>query len=99
MRAARSEIIPLGNFSYQMWHDGSTGTSYLADTTELVKIQVFDQAGCAAMDSVQVTMLPIAGCRTWVADTALCGNNSLVLDAGNPGASYLWSTGESNPGD
>jgi gliding motility-associated-like protein len=88
-----TEIIPLGNFSYQMWHDGSTGTSYQADRTELVTIQVFDQAGCTAFDSVQVTMYPLPLVNLG-ADTALCGNNSLVLDAGNPGATYLWSTGE-----
>jgi hypothetical protein len=27
-------------------------------------------------------------------DTAICAGNSLVLDAGNPGCSYLWSTGD-----
>ena len=35
--------------------------------------------------------MPVVGLGS---DTALCGNNSLVLDAGNPGATYLWSTGE-----
>ncbi len=86
------EIIPQGNFAYQMWHDGSTGTRFMADTTELVKIQVFNQAGCTAFDSVQVTMhpLPVVNLGN---DTALCGNNSLLLDAGNPDATYLWSTG------
>jgi hypothetical protein len=29
------------------------------------------------------------------ADTALCSGCSITLDAGNPGSSYLWSTGES----
>jgi gliding motility-associated-like protein len=76
-----------------MWHDGSIGTSYLADTTVLIKIQVFDQAGCTAFDSLQVTMYPLPLVNLG-ADTALCGNNSLVLDAGNPDATYLWSTGE-----
>ena len=87
------EIIPQGNFAYQMWHDGSTGTTYITDTTELVKIQVFDQAGCTAADSVQVTMYPLPVVNLG-GDTALCGNNSLILDAGNPDATYLWSTGE-----
>lgn len=89
-----TEIIPLGSFSYQMWQDGSTGTSYRADTTELVTIQVFDQAGCTAFDSVRITMYPMPVINLG-ADTALCGNNSLILDAENPDASYLWSTGES----
>jgi gliding motility-associated-like protein len=87
------EIIPQGSFTFQMWHDGSTGTRYIADTTELVKIQVFDQAGCAASDSVLVTMQPFPSVNLGK-DTALCGNYSLILDAGNPGATYLWSTGE-----
>lgn len=87
------EIIPQGNYAYQMWHDGSISTTYITDTTELVKIQVFDQAGCTAADSVQVTMYPLPVVNLGP-DTALCGNNSLVLDAGNPDATYLWSTGE-----
>ena len=28
------------------------------------------------------------------ADTIICHNTSITLDAGNPGASYMWSTGE-----
>jgi gliding motility-associated-like protein len=87
------EIIPQGYFSHHMWNDGSTGSSYLADTTELVKIQVFDEAGCTASDSVQVIMYPLPVVDLGN-DTVLCGNRSIVLDAGNPGATYLWSTGE-----
>ncbi|MEI7661552.1 MAG: M14 family zinc carboxypeptidase [Bacteroidota bacterium] len=30
------------------------------------------------------------------ADTSLCGWSSLTLDAGNPGCSYLWSTGQTS---
>ncbi len=92
------EIIPLGNFSYQMWHDGSTGTSYVADSTSLVTIQVFDQAGCTAFDSVQVIMypMPIVNLGT---DTSLCGNNSLLLDAGNPGCHLFVVDGGNYPRD
>jgi hypothetical protein len=30
------------------------------------------------------------------ADISVCANESVVLDAGNPGATYLWSTGETS---
>ena len=89
------EIVPEGNFSYHRWHDGSIDRTYLTDTTELVKIQVYDQIGCIAEDSVQVIMHPMPVVDLGP-DTALCGSNSLILDAGNPGATYLWSTGETS---
>ncbi|MBA7561018.1 hypothetical protein ES708_02652 [subsurface metagenome] len=86
-------ITPAGDFTTHMWHDGSTGPTYTTDTTEMVRIQVFDDAGCTAFDSVQVTAYPtpvvVLG-----NDTTLCGEMSLTLDAGNPGSIYNWSTGE-----
>ena len=87
-------ITPTGSFTVQAWHDGSTGTSYTTDTTEFVRIQVFDDAGCTAFDSVQITAyeVPVVDLGN---DTVLCGDASLILDAGNPGSTYLWSTGES----
>jgi gliding motility-associated-like protein len=86
-------IIPEGSFTTHMWHDGSTEPSYTADTTELVRIQVFNQAGCTAFDSVQVSGYPTPSVDLGN-ETTLCGEMSLVLDAGNPGSVYEWSTGE-----
>ena len=86
-------IVPTGNYRYQQWHDLSTGETYTADTTEMVSITVYDAAGCMAVDSVQVTSYhtPIVDLGN---DTTLCGQMSLLLDAGNLGSTYLWSTGE-----
>jgi len=88
-----AEITPSGSFTWLRWHDGSIGQTYSADTTELVGITVFDDYNCTAADSVQVTMYlqPVVNLGN---DTTLCGEASLILDAGNPGAVYLWSTGE-----
>jgi gliding motility-associated-like protein len=86
-------IVPDGEFSTHMWlNNSSTAATYTTDTTELVRIQVFDDAGCTAFDSVQVTSFPVPVVDLGN-DTTLCGETSLVLDAGNPGASYNWSTG------
>jgi gliding motility-associated-like protein len=85
-------ITPTGNYSYQQWHDLSTGQSYTANTTEMVSITVYDAVGCTAEDSVQVTSYPTPVVDLGN-DTTLCGAMSLILDAGNPGSMYLWSTG------
>lgn len=87
------EIIPDGNFTMLNWHDGSTTPTYTVDTTELAKIQVFDEYGCTAQDSVRVNHYPMPVVNLGN-DTSLCGDASLILDAGNPGAVYSWSTGE-----
>ena len=86
-------ITPTGNYMYQQWHDMSTGQTYTADTTEMVSITVYDAAGCTAEDSVQVTSYPTPVVDLG-SDTTLCGAMSLILDAGNTGSTYLWSTGE-----
>jgi gliding motility-associated-like protein len=86
-------ITPTGNYSYQQWHDLSTGQTYTATTTEMVSITVYDAFGCMAEDSVQVTAHP-SPVVDLGNDTTLCGLMSLILDAGNPGSTYLWSTGD-----
>ena len=88
-------IIPAGSFTIHMWHDGSTAPSYSTDTSEQVGIQVFDDAGCTVSDSVQLTVYPVPLVDLGN-DTTLCGPASLILDAGNPGAIYEWSTGETS---
>jgi gliding motility-associated-like protein len=86
-------ITPTGNYSYQQWHDLSTGQSYTAHTTEMVSITVYDAIGCTAEDSVQVISYPTPVVDLGN-DTTLCGAMSLILDAGNSGSTYLWSTGD-----
>ena len=87
-------IVPTGKFTVVFWlNDGSTDPTYTTDTTEMVRIQVFDDGGCTVFDSVQITSYPSPEVDLGN-DTTLCGEMSLILDAGNPDAMYLWSTGE-----
>jgi hypothetical protein len=51
-----------------------------------------DARGCAAQDSIRLSIDPDAA----LGDTlALCPGKTLTLNAGNPGATYAWSTGDS----
>jgi gliding motility-associated-like protein len=88
-------VTPVGAFVSVLWHDGSGGSSYITDVSEMVRITVYDENSCTATDSVQVTVTgtPYVNIGN---DTLLCGEQSLVLDAGNPGSVYEWSTGETS---
>lgn len=57
-------------------------------------VVVTDANGCAdtAFYALQVWPLPIVDLGN---DTTLCQGNSLIIDAGNPGSTYSWSTAES----
>jgi gliding motility-associated-like protein len=88
-------VTPVGTFVNVLWQDGSTGSSYTTDVSKIVRVVVYDENSCAAFDSVQVTVTgtPYVNIGN---DTLLCGEQSLVLDAGNPGSVYEWSTGETS---
>lgn len=55
-----------------------------------------DEAGCSnkANQTMTVNPLPVINI---VSDTTLCHNHSVILDATNEGATYLWSTGATTP--
>jgi gliding motility-associated-like protein len=88
-------VNPVGSFVSILWHDGSSATSYTTDVSEMVRVVVYDENSCAAFDSVQVTVTGTPHVNIGN-DTLLCGEQSLVLDAGNPGSVYEWSTGETS---
>ena len=83
---------------------GLPGSSYLwstSDTTQTISVstlgsysvQVTNSIGCVGADTLEV----LAGTVPAVflgTDSAQCGG-TVVLDAGNPGAAYLWSTSAS----
>lgn len=60
-------------------------------TTAQYTLTMTDASGCADRDTVQVSVLPAPPVFLGN-DTTLCGT-ALTLDAGNPGSSFLWSTG------
>jgi hypothetical protein len=74
--------------STYLWSDSSTAQTLTVTVSGVYAVTVTNANGCEAVDSISVTInaLPVVSLG---ADTTVCG--SLVLDAGNAGASYLWS--------
>ncbi len=56
-------------------------------------VNVSDTSGHSSIDSVFVEVYALPNIELG-ADTSICGSVTWTLDAGNPGSTYLWSTGE-----
>ncbi|CAN5427568.1 hypothetical protein BH09BAC5_BH09BAC5_02510 [soil metagenome] len=82
---------------------GNPGSDFLwstGDTTQTISVSVSgiyyvtSSSGiCSFSDTITVTFLPVPSIDLGN-DTLLCPNETFVLDAGNPGMSYSWNTGE-----
>lgn len=78
-----------------LWNNGSTNQTRAVNTTGTYSVKVTDTNTCFKSDTINVTVnpLPIVNLGN---DTAFCNGNSLILNAGNPGAHYLWNNGTVN---
>jgi len=78
-------------YSY-LWNTGATTQAILVDTTGQYSMQ-FDDGICLSYDSIQVSFIsyPVVDLGP---DTSWCDNVPVTLDAGNTGATYAWSSGE-----
>jgi hypothetical protein len=72
-----------------LWSDSTTAQTLPVSSTGTYWVDVTNAFGCTVRDSVMITINanPVV---TLGADTAICGP-SMTLDAGNAGATYLWS--------
>lgn len=88
-------LTVIGNYTNVLWQNNSTINTYIADSTQKVWVRVSNKFGCSASDTsyVKVNPLPVINLHK---DTSLCFGNTLNLDAGNKGASYIWSDGSTN---
>lgn len=77
------------------WNTGAT-QSQLSVTQQGTYSVTVSNGGCTAEDSITVSYLQ----RPFVQlgnDTVICDPGAFILDAGNPGATYQWSTGQTTP--
>ena len=75
----------MGNY---LWSTGSTADSICVKTAGAFWVQ-YNNYGCIGIDSFNTSLnsLPLI---TLGNDTAICQNDSLILDAGANGTSYTW---------
>ena len=94
-------VCPGGNLTFTIndpnatitWQDGSVGQTFQADSAGTYWVTV-SIGNCSESDTVQVTYLATVELGT---SLSLCNvDQGIVLDAGNPGSTYLWSTGETS---
>ena len=83
------------------WNNGAANTQTFAATRfGLYRVTVTDARGCRNSDSMRIEEKPLPVIHLGN-DTAYCAGSgfSLVLHAGNPGASYSWNGGAANTPD
>ncbi len=79
-----------------IWSTGDTSQviSVSPSSSQIYSVSV-SNSGCSVVDSVMVNILPSPNVEIG-ADTIICIKDTVILDAGNTGASYSWSTGSTN---
>ena len=75
-----------------LWSTGSTDPHLTVNASGTYWLQM-DRSGCTGSDTIGVTVAPMPEVDLG-GDRILCPEQTIVLDAGNPGASYRWSTGD-----
>lgn len=75
--------------SAYLWSDSTTAQTLTALVSGQYAVMVTDSNGCMATDTVQVVISNGVDVALG-SDTVACGG-PVVLNAGNPGATYLWS--------
>lgn len=76
-----------------LWQDNSTNQTFDVTTIGTYWVEV-DAGGCTAADTIEITAGSIA--TLLPNDTLMCAGAILTLDAGNPGATFLWQDNSTN---
>jgi len=85
--------INAGNASYNyIWNTGQTSPVIIASLPGNYIVDI-SNGYCNLIDTLNITMVTIPPVGN---DTAVCKNQVITLDAGNPGCTYLWNTGETS---
>lgn len=74
------------------WSTGSQASSITVMAAGDYSVTVTNATGCSGTFDAQVQFVPPPAVHLGN-DTLLCEGRTLTLDAGNPGATYLWNTG------
>ncbi len=91
-----SLTLNAGTAAGYMWSTGDTIQSVPVNAAGTYWVHSTSTAGCSQWDTVEVIAhaLPVVDLG---ADQTICeGTDTLLLDAGNPGADYVWSSGDTS---
>ena len=77
------------------WQDGSSSSTFWASQTGTYSV-VLDLNGCTYEDQINIVVnnYPVINLGN---DTSICETDLLILNAANPGSTYTWQDGSSNP--
>lgn len=77
-----------------LWSDASTSGTLNVTSSGTYWLEATDlSTSCTYSDTVIVTINALPTVNLGL-DTTLCNGGSIVLDAGNPGATYAWNSGQ-----
>jgi len=85
-----SVVLDAGNpGALYFWSNSTSSQTTTVSASGTYFVNVLTQAGCSGLDTVNITInnQPVVDLG---ADTSIC-LTSVILDAGNPGCTYLWS--------
>ncbi|MCW5899959.1 MAG: gliding motility-associated C-terminal domain-containing protein [Flavobacteriales bacterium] len=89
----QTETLDAGNPGAQfVWSNGQDTPTIEVGAGGTYSVTV-SNGFCSASDAVLVTLL--SGPVDNLSDVAVCNDQSVTLDAGNPGADFFWNTGAS----
>ncbi|HEX5553642.1 MAG TPA: gliding motility-associated C-terminal domain-containing protein, partial [Chitinophagaceae bacterium] len=78
-----------------LWDDNSTDRTLTVNAAGTYTVKVTDGNGCSNTDQMTLSLNPLPSVNIG-GDKTICAGSSLLLDAGNTGATYQWSTGETS---
>ncbi len=85
-------VLDAGNTGAQFtWNSGQNTQTISVNNGGTFSVTV-SNGFCSASDAVTITQLP--GPVDVLEDVAVCNDQSVTLDAGNPGADFQWNTGQ-----
>lgn len=92
--ACNGDIVSLfanTNANIFKWNTGDTLANINVSSSGDYELEALNGNGCTSKDKVSVTFFnkPIVALKT---EYPICGTKPLVLDAANPGATYLWTS-------
>jgi gliding motility-associated-like protein len=83
---------PGGSVAY-LWSTGESNSSITVNAAGKYWVRVSNECGTAS-DTINLLIQQSSSIINLGNDTSVCVNTDFILNANNPGDSYLWSTGE-----